>query len=345
MVGARAGAAAPSDLTIETFDGVLLRAKFFPAAPGKSKNNACVILMHGFQKDPTKGDWKGLADMLSANGFNVIQFDFRFHGQRTDVAPAVFWNDSFNKQHITGATRKPPRSELTFKDIKNPNNYYPMLVNDLMAVRTYLDTLNDSNRVNTSSVYLIGADDAVSIGFLFLTAEWYREREVPVVPLPPNIVSTTRLMYQQVPPCGRDYAGAIWLSPTRHPSMSQTTIENFMSKYPKATSLREETPMLFINGEKDTKSKEGSKFFYERVLVAQPKPNSRLAKLPLTYQREIKGTQLAGAELLGKNLGTEDMIVKFLEKLEEERKGRVQIPKRGYTKPLQVIFSTFGVTP
>ena len=339
------GAVAPSDISIETYDGVELRGKFYQANTAKNKNNGCVILMHGYQKDPTKGDWKGLADLLTANGFNVVQFDFRFHGQRTDVQPSIFWNDPFNKTHITGATRKPPRSELTFKDIKNPKDYYPMLVNDVMAVRTYLDTQNDSGKVNTSSVYLIGTGDAVSVGFLYMTAEWFREREVPNVGLPPMVVSSNRRIFLGAQPCGRDLAGAVWISPLRHPSMSQTTIENFTTKYPSATPMREETPMLFIHGEKDTKSKDGSKFFFEKVLVAQPKPNSRLAKLPQTFQREIKGTQLAEAELLGKNLGTEEMIIKYLEEVDKERKGKVQIPKRGYTKPLAVQLASFGVAP
>ena len=282
--------------------------------------------------------------MLAANGFNVVQFDFRFHGQRTDVQPAIFWNDQFNKMHVTGANRRPQPSELTFKDIKNPNTYYPMLVNDVMAVRTYLDLQNDSGKVNTSSVYLIGTGDAVSVGFLYMTAEWFREREVPNVAVPPLFVSSKRQIFLGSQPCGRDLTGAIWISPTRHPSMSQSTIENFTTKYPSAAPMRE-TPMLFIHGEKDTKSKEGSKFFFEKVLVAQPKPNSRLAKLPQTFQREIKGTQLAEAELLGKNLGTEEMIIKYLEDVDKDRKSKVQIAKRGYTKPLGVQLSSFGVVP
>lgn len=339
------GAVAPTDISIETYDGVELRGKFYAANNSKNKNNACVILLHGFQKDPTKGDWVGLANLLSVNGFNVVQFDFRFHGQRTVVQPAIFWNDNFNKSHVTGANRRPPPSELTFKDIRNPNTYYPMLVNDIMAVRTYLDAQNDSGKVNTSSVYLIGTGDAVCLGFFYIAAEWYREREVPNVAVPPLFVSSNRRIFLGMQPCGRDIAGAIWISPVRHPAMSQSTIENFTTKYPSATPMREETPMLFIHGEKDAKSKEGSKFFFEKVLVAQPKSNSRLAKLPQTFQREIKGTQLAEAELFGKNLGTEEMIVKYLEEVDKERKSKVQIAKRGYTKPLGVQLSSFGVVP
>ena len=90
-------------------------------------------------------------------------------------------------------------------------------------------------------------------------------------------------------------------------------------------------PMLFLHGEKDVKGKEGAKFFFDKVLVAQPKSGSRLAKLPLTYNREIKTTALAEAELLGKNLGTEEKIIEFLTAVDKDRKNKVAIPKRGYT--------------
>ena len=71
----------------------------------------------------------------------------------------------------------------------------------------------------------------------------------------------------------------------------------------------------------------------------------RLSKLPLTYKYEIKGTQLAEAELLGKNLGTEDKIVEFMAAIDKDRKNKAAIPKRGYTKPLPVQFQTFGIQP
>lgn len=335
---------AVEDLSIETTDGVKLRGKFYTGNQAEGKNGACVILMHAYQKEPTKGDWVGVANLLANKGYHVVQFDFRFHGGKTmDVIPTLFWENQFNAQNITGADKKPPRSELTFKDIRRPKEYYPALVNDIMAVRTYLDAQNDLGKVNTSTVYLLGAGDAASIGFLYMTAEWYREREVPNVGLPPVNISANRGLFGSSQPCGIDLAGAVWLSPARHLSMPQATIENFTSRY--ATRLREETPMLFISGEKDAKGKEGAKFFFERVLVAQPKPGSasKLAKLPLTYNREIKATNLAEAELLGKGLGTEDMIVEFMAAIDKDRKNKVAIPKRGYTKPLPVLFKTFGV--
>jgi hypothetical protein len=337
---------AAEDIVIETFDGVKLRGVYYQANATKMKNNACVMMLHPYTKDGKAQGWVDLAKNLSEQqGYHVIAFDFRFHGGRTmDVIPDLFWNQPFNKSQITGATRKPPKSELSFKDIRNPRDYYPMLVNDVMAVRTYLDVLNDQGKVNTSTIYLVGAGDAASIAFLYMTAEWHREREVPNVAIPPSVVSAQRGLFAGGTSAGRDIAGAVFLSPSRHPSMSSTAIENLVSneRYG-AVQLRTETPMLFLNGEKDPKGREGSKYFFDKVLVANPKPNSRIQKLPLTYHVEIKDQKLAEMDLLGKGFETEAKIFEFLTALDKDRKNKVAIPNRKYTKPLPVIFQSYGV--
>jgi hypothetical protein len=347
LVAATVGRApSAEDIQIETYDGVKLRGVYYAANATKQKNNACVLMLHPYTKDNKPDGWVGLAKKLAdEQGYHVVTFDFRFHGGKAmDVVPDIFWKDPTNKSQMLGATRKPPKSELTFKDIRNPKDYYPMLVNDVMAARTYLDVLNDQGKVNTSTVYVVAAGDAAALAFFYMTAEWHREREVPNVPVPPIAVQGNRPLFINSQPAGRDIAGAVFLSPTRHPSISASTIEGFLSnpRY-QATQMRTETPMLFVNGDKDTKGKEGSKFFFDKVLVANPKSGSSLPKLPLTYHRELKDVKLEGQELLGKGLDTEKMVAEFLTALDKDRKNKVAIPSRKYTKPLPVIMNTFGV--
>jgi len=55
-----APAAAQEPESFETADGVKLQGVFHKADPGKSKNNACIILIHPF-KTATPG--KGLDDL------------------------------------------------------------------------------------------------------------------------------------------------------------------------------------------------------------------------------------------------------------------------------------------
>jgi hypothetical protein len=109
--------------------------------------------------------------------------------------------------------------------------------------------------------------------------------------------------------------------------------------------MREETPMLFIYGEKDTKSKAAAKFFFTDVLVAQPKPPTKLTKLEQTFFKELTGTgaSLVGADLIGKGTGLEEEVTKFLNAVQKERKNKPAIPQRGYTKPLLIYPYMFGV--
>lgn len=341
MLSALASAKAAEDISIETYDGVKLRGAYYPATGGKN-NNACILMLHPYQKDYTKVKaWSDLADKLSKEGFHVITFDFRFHGGKTmDVIPDIFWKDKVNQKEISGANKKPLKNEVALKDIKNPKDYYPMLVNDIMAVRTYLDSLNDQGKVNTSSVYLIGVGDAVSLGFMYMVSEWQREREVPNVPLPPSIISTNRNLFPGSQPCGRDMAGAVFISPTRNTAVTANQLEKYFNSK-NAEQLRTETPMLFLNGDKDTKGKEGSKFFFDKVLVANPKSGSSLQKLTLTYHVEIKDSKATDAELLTAG-ETEQKVKDFINTISADRKNKAAIPNRKYTKPLPVNLQSFG---
>jgi hypothetical protein len=336
---------AAEDVIIETCDGVKLRGTFHPAAGMKAKErgNACIIMLHPYGKDYSKNQgWIDLAKKMSGDqGFNVLSLEFRFTGKPNDISSDIFWKDNFNQRHVQGFGKKPPRTELSNKDVKSSQakDYYPMLVNDVMAARVYLDSMNDAGKVNTSTVYLIGAGDAATIGFFYMTAEWFREREVPNVPVPPQTVSAARNLFPGAQACGRDIAGAIFLSPQRHPSFPSNTLETFVRE--RAKSLRTETNMLFLNGENDPKGKEGSKFFFEKVLVGNSKSTS-LPKLTQTFHREIKGSKFAEAELLGKGLDTETNIINFIDAIEKERKTKVNVTRK-YSKPLQVILQDFGV--
>ena len=59
--------------------------------------------------------------------------------------------------------------------------------------------------------------------------------------------------------------------------------------------------------------------------------------------RERKGTNLAGVGLLGKDdtLGTEKLILEFLNKMEELRRKKVRIT-REYSEPIKIHLASFG---
>lgn len=333
----------PTDENIETADGVKLRGIFYKAA--NSKNGSCVILLHEPFTDPTKGDWDGLAKTLAGKGYHTLRFDFRGHGKSKDVIPDKFWKDAFNAD-LSAAGKNPPKKTIEEKDFKGKSAYYPKLVYDIAAARNHLDKLNDDGQVNTSSTYIIGAGEAATLGMLFLTTEWHREQKKPMLALgirKPAV--STGAIANGSSPAGRDYGGAVWLTPRKMQGFSSGAIENWVSRFGRDNNgdLRRETPMLFVYGEKDAAGVKESKFFFDQVMVAKGKPGSKIEPLDNTFLRERKGTNLAGVNLLGKDdtLGTEKMIVEFLDKMEEKRR---KVPRitRDYTEPLAIYLNQFG---
>jgi len=346
--------------TFMTADGVQLYGLFYPSA--NATNDPVVILLYPPGKDNNmgKGDWKGLARVLSDAGYNVFQFDWRGHGKSTDIKDtAKFWNlpnpangvfpNPWNAKLIKGAPAGPNKkikNDIYFKDFLDPVRYAPTLILDLAAARYHLDNKNDAGDVNTSSIYLIGADTAATIGMAWLMTEWNRPAFNPnpnqlaafggfptykFVPQPLNGGVTNE--------AGADISGAAWLSANRPNSVSERHVKDWVSKM--APKLRENNPMLFLYGEKDEAGKKQANFFYNEVLVAKPPPGSPLQKITeQTFEEAVKGTKLAGVQLLGNNaeLKTEDKIIQFLAARQKDRAKLIR-KNRGFTEPWSVALS------
>lgn len=333
----------PSDELIETADGVKLNGFFYKAQ--NSKNGSCVILLHEPFTDPTKGNWDDLAKTLAKGGYHTLRFDFRGHGKSKDLIPEKFWKEQLNHRELPGANKTPAKDTIEIKDFEKRRDYYPQLVYDIAAARNHLDKLNDDGQVNTSSVYLIGAGDATTLGMLFLATEWHREQKKPMLAFNQQkfFISANLSIAAGGSPAGRDYGGAVWLTPKVMSGFNRNNIENWVARHGRDSNgdMRKETPMLFIHGEKDDAGKTAAKYFNDQVMVAAGK--GRLEKLDSTYIRDRKGTNLTGVSLLGKDdtLGTEKLILEFLDKMEELRRKKVRIT-REYTEPLRINLTSFG---
>jgi len=342
--------------TVTTADGVQLTGEFHKAPKGSGKDPVVVLLYPpGIDRNMDKGNWKGLADELNQAGFHVFRFDWRGHGKSTTVKAATFWDTSgaqnrwtgaLNTKYIKGANKKP--GTIHVKDFSAA--YFPVYVNDLAAVRAHLDQKNDSGELNTSSIYLIGAEEAAALGFFWLTAEWSK----PAVFTPNPIVAPNG--YEVLPDgrfgqfrddvnrsAGKDYAGCIWLTPNRPNAYPEVTLRNWTKTY--ATSMRENNPMLFLYGDKDATGKRMSEFLFNEVLVASPKPGNPLKPLPDTFIRPVVGAgTLKGGNLLGNDakFGTETDIKKYLAAIQKER-AKVARKPRMYSAPYFVDLASFGV--
>jgi hypothetical protein len=351
----------PREETIPTADGMKLRGLFHRSPKGDSTSPVVLFLYPpGLDHTMTKpGDWDGLANTLNAEGFHVFRFDWRGHGKSTDISDPVgdnmspfsgFWvnryTGPYNQKCVPNWNRKPVKNDLLVKEIKPW--YFPVYVEDLAAVRVYLDQLNDQGDLNSSSIYIIGAEDTAALGFLWMAAEWNRPGIHPILGMGQQykVVPTPGIVND--PEGGRDVAGAIWLSATRPanvPSISGQTIQKWVRDNLK---LRDNIPMVFLYGEKDPNGKSNALFYFDEVLVAKGNKTGGVNPLTQTFERPITGpnTNLKGSALLGKNseLKTEDTIVAYLKARQKERVA-ITVKRRSYVAPYYINLPSFGVNP
>ena len=91
-------------MPITTADFVDLAGTYYRG--NKGRDTPCVILIHKFGSDRTKSGLDDLAKALNAEGFAVLTFDLRGHGQSTNVSPG-FWTSAagpFNLRGIMGGS-------------------------------------------------------------------------------------------------------------------------------------------------------------------------------------------------------------------------------------------------
>jgi pimeloyl-ACP methyl ester carboxylesterase len=287
----------------ETFDEVEIHGTFYGSAKGPK--GPCAIMLHPVGGNTQLEGWDDLAKKLNTAGFSVLTFDFRGHGDSINVGQR-FWLHPYNK---TLKSYRPGklREQINYKDFTNAN-HFGMLVNDIVAAKRYLDKRNDSGDCNSANTVVIGAESGATLGALWIRTEWSRRRLQTGFP----VVTPTRPHLE-----GEDIAGAVWLSISPNIGAGNTRVTVHPDTWLTTPSppVRDKVPMYFLYGDKDTKAANFSEYLCDKVL----RPETKNPKLKLTGKRPIKDTSLSGRELLGKpSLGTEDLILKYVNKVTEE---------------------------
>ena len=352
---------------ITTVDGVKLRGVFYNAVnpKGGAAQAPVVLMLHAYNQNPNEAVWDDTAKLLARSGMHVLRFDFRGHGESKTIVGRDFWDQTMpwfaiNRAYIRGSSKMAQKVTIDARaDFQS--KYYPMLVNDIAAARLHLDRKNDAGQLNSSSIYLLAAGDAVNLAFLYIASEWCRERKRPnsdILPFPTVFPGRPLFPQGSAEPAGPDLRGAIFLGPHPAPPGSSVNTVDDVRKWIMqggfAIDARMETQMLFVYGKKDEKAASLSNNLYDRVLkILDPRdPNNKNRKfseggrtLPNPDQsfKFPVDSNLGGAKLLGGNLGIEETIKTFINKVEEDRRNRPRIVGRNWDKPLYIDILRFGV--
>ena len=245
-------------IQFESADGVQLQGTLYKAVmtgpdkivAAKSEGDApVVILLHPFLGTPDAKEWDGLAVVLASRGFHVLRFDFRGHGKST-VISKNFWDASVypeNTKVFSALSKtKPLPLKLENAELKKKPGYFPMLVNDILAARIAVDKMNDDGKLNAATVYLIGAGDAATLGMMYMTAEWTR----PQKPTEAQAQIIRNLPLSGIEPresAGKDIAAALWVGPSRHPSITEKNMKDWVKLVP---DMRDGNAVLCLYGDR-----------------------------------------------------------------------------------------------
>ncbi len=288
---------------ILTVDGVELSAHFYPSSKGK--DGRTVMLLHAFDEDSKKGEWLALARVLNEKGYAVIRFDFRGHGDSTTVKPGVpdvagmgipgFWDHKENQFGIKGFKLNVARKSTIDAKQFNPG-YQTVLVNDIAAVKGYLDQKNDESACNSANLILIGAKEGATLGALWLNSEYNRYRLV--------LTQQQRQVADLANPEGAAVTACVWLT------ISGNLAPNYavpVSSMLYKAGTQHKVPMMFFYGPSDSKGK-------QVALACEKKARGAKKDYPFTMTSPVpKGEKYAGSGLLLKSLKTDEAILQYLD--------------------------------
>ncbi|MCX7665481.1 MAG: hypothetical protein N2112_08040 [Gemmataceae bacterium] len=341
-------------------DGVEIRGQFYKS----KKNNSDVIIMMPEPRPGnsfTKGEWVSLAEDLYKKGYSVLLFDWRGIGKSGPEArgalisdPANFRNEPYNRKYIlNNGLLDVDKVKLDFA--KFPNDYKEkFIINDLAAVKRFVDSRNNAKEVNSSRTWFISEGKGAGLALAFITTEFRRNTVKPKDDRGALEIFDPLKPPPEFYPAGKDYAGLIALSYNISP-MSKSILDkgvlNLKSakvgeyKFSPYEHFKFDFPILLIQGE----NKDGLSGTVGSALLDQF-VNRKERDEKLKYIRIIKDSKdLTGGALLDKNntLETKAKIMQFLESCEKKNPGGKD-PKekdvRASTVP-RVPLELYGIVP
>jgi hypothetical protein len=260
---------------IVTVDGVKLNAVFYPKS---SKSSSTVIMLHpiGQGNNIRMPGWKTLATELQKAGYSVLMFDFRGHGDSTTIEDEkAFFSFPANR-----AFKLKEKETIDYKDYKAvANTYLPVLVNDIAAVKAFLDRKNDAGACNTSSTIVIGAETGATLGAIWVNAQWSLYRVIPN-----GFVKTPNKDSE-----GKDVIACVWLSIT--PKLGAIDVN--LAKTLAIPVRGNATATVFIYGDEDGEGKTRATTLEKNLKDAKnPQKFAFVTSYAVNAKTKLKGMKL-----------------------------------------------------
>jgi pimeloyl-ACP methyl ester carboxylesterase len=137
----------PEELELETRDGVILKATFFPGTQGKE--TVPVVLIHGYEGNRT--EYAGLAKALQAAGHALLLPDLRGHGQSVQAKNA-----------------KDPLKATSLK----PAQFAQMVEIDLERCKRFLMEKNNQGELNINKLCVVGSEMGAVVAANWTLLDW-----------------------------------------------------------------------------------------------------------------------------------------------------------------------------
>jgi hypothetical protein len=297
--GAAVGAQA-EPVKITTVDGVELHGTFYKSAKTKAPT---VIMLHALGDGAVASKaYRNLAETLQPK-YSVLLFDFRGHGKSKEVDPTVFWKYATYNNPRTIKGGSPKKATIEYNDFDKAM-YTPVLVNDIAAVKAYLDRRNDAGDCNTANTIIIGAESGAMLGAIWLNSQWSLTRMVPN----PN----NPLLPQQpaANPEGKDVIACIWLSITPKHGTFALSLTRTLDRPVKGNA----TPTVFMYADKDDVGGKIAKDLEAKLRVKDDKKHDFIRSYAIEGN-----TKLRGIALIQKSLKTDLAVVDYLDAVMEKK--------------------------
>jgi hypothetical protein len=163
---ARAPGETKERLITYTYDGVKIEGVFYPPLDDKGRKTPVIMLLHAVGPralNASHKDFDKLPEKLQKLGFAVVTFDFRGYGDSKALNMSEFlrYNQVRNKKN-------PERLEA--KDYTSATDLLS-LVNDLVAVKTWINKKNNSGDCNSNLVGVVAVEQSAVVATAWIANE------------------------------------------------------------------------------------------------------------------------------------------------------------------------------